>query len=358
MELQHLTFFSTRGRELSHNLELIRQDFRKRNPHISFDYYIANFVPAAMQDKTKDALGEVLDFKELVKERNQYSKTCGNLISCDLSVSGKASGFPDNQKRILIMEPYDYIFQKLYNEQCLGKVSKLPSSDLKNYTDVIPYSSYIEQFVKEYYDIPQDLHVHSDIGIPFADSLHCMVECAQYRQEAEHIFPALKGKKIISLITSSAEQEGNYTSFVNLDLKEIFSSLSEEWVIVTNNLPVISKCFRFSSSMQNRIIYCTKKIFELIKLLYFTDILISDAPYYICTFAAKKTPFYVVDYCNNYFSRYIKEVWPELMLGDLNTIADIAKNCKYTEQQHLFSEQYAPFSSGESLKKLYQLFRN
>ena len=147
MELQHLTFFSTRGRELSHNLELIRQDFRKRNPHISFDYYIANFVPAAMQDKTKDALGEVLDFKELVKERNQYSKTCGNLISCDLSVSGKASGFPDNQKRILIMEPYDYIFQKLYNEQCLGKVSKLPSSDLKNYTDVIPYSSYIEQFV-------------------------------------------------------------------------------------------------------------------------------------------------------------------------------------------------------------------
>lgn len=356
MDLQHLTFFSTRGRELSHNLKLIRHDFLKRNPDISFDYYIANFSPASTQLKTKDALGDIFSFKDLGKERNLYSKTCGDLISCDLSVSKKASGFSRSQKRVLIMEPYDYIFQKLYNEQCLGKYSSSLSSDLRNFTDIIPYSPYFGQLAKEYYDIPQNIHLHSEIGIPFADSLYCEDDCIFYRKEAERIFPLIKDKKIISLITSGAEQKGNYTSFIRIDLKELFASLSKEWTIITNNIAVIAKCSELPVSMRDRVIYCTKRMFDPIKLLYFTDILISDTPYFICTFAATKKPFYIVDYCNNYFSKYAKDIYPELMLKELSNVLS-TNGTAWNNWHEDFSLKYAPVVTHSSLNNLFQLYK-
>lgn len=351
MSEKKITMFSTRGRNFIKNLELVRNGFCRINQDIVIDFYIANFVPSTKVLKTENALGEELLYKDLIDERNCYACSSGSILCDDISISAK--NLPSGQKRILIMEPFDYLFKKIYERQYMN-VYKARTS-LKAYTDVISYGRYWSENLDNYYDLSKS-SLHEHMGVPFADALNDAQICKKVRESAKQYFPEIANKKVISIFTSSVEQKGSFTSFININLKKILENLPPEWIIITNNQFIAQKCSILPSAMRDRIIFTTNRFFAPEDLLYITNLLLSDMSHLICNYSSTGHPFYVVDYSDSYFSKYIINAYPDLMLRDFSYLSDLTAAESLTPVQKEFCGQFAPPVTGNSIESLYDLF--
>lgn len=331
-----LTIASSSGRELSKNMELIHNGLKERYPEVDFDYYIANLTPGMKQLTTKNALGEEISYKDLTVERNRFCKRETPVIISDKSASALPDSRMKDQRCVLIFEPYDYVFKKLY-ENVPEKHAAFSQC-----TDIIPYTKYMEEMLQEHYTLKENVHFKK-ISVPFANSLCNAQEAQEYRSRAEFIFPELKGKKVITVFFSDANYPTDTVStFINVDMEDVLKQLPQEWSIITNSLLLCKKCSCLPASAADRIIYCQSQLFSQINLLYFTDVLISDASFYVCSFASKGLPFYVTDNANNYFSKYVDSYFPSLILKDLRGLPELVKNITLTDEQEDFKEMFAP----------------
>lgn len=348
MKKNRIGFFLAHRRSFSLNMEILKSGFRKKNTSLELNYLES--VPAFR--KVQNELGEPVNQRQALAVRKQYAAKDKVLVCCDLSLASQMKGLPKEQQRVLIAEPNDFYFRYVYEfEKGLCEEKK----DLSVFTDIVFYNSYFEEQFERCFMMRKNINKLCDTGIPSADVLSDPQVCLKYRKDAEKLFPQLKGKKIISIITQEKESEISCSQLLTLDLKKLVSLLPADWIIFSNNLILGNKCAELPSAMKNRIIYFNNRIYNPDNATFITDILISDVAELICDFSVRKLPFYIINYADSYFYQYIAEKYPGLEIPTFLQLSEIIRENILTDEQIAFCSKFAPVSTGKSIEDLYRL---
>lgn len=340
--VKRISFISARGRKITKNFFLLKAALLERNKEYQFECYINDF--SKKNQVTSD----------MKKERNGFAKKATFTFCCDSSLPTKNQSYPSLSRRFLFLETFDYLFK--YIPSVGDHIDHLTpvANSFYYFTDIICYTPYIKSIAKKIYPTEKGTF-YDDIGIPFADSLNNKDTIQSFREEAECIYPTLKGKKVLSILTSGAVQTGESTSFTSLDITALLHNLPKDWIIVTNNPVLLEKSNYLHSNDMEQFIYVTASSFSHINLLYFTDLLVTDNSYYACNFASKGLPHYVVDFKSTNYSNYILSQYNDLFLWDLKDLPDRIKHNTLLDSHKEFQEKFAPIPTKKACDNIIKL---
>lgn len=367
MTNKKLTFISVQGHGLSKNLHLIRSHLSNSKEY-SFEYYLNNFKKARKnelsQQNIEDHIDEsaikykynetIIPVEQMKKDRNKFAKDAETIICCDGSLPIIKNFFNDS-KRIMIAEPDNNMFKHICayenNERIESKKTYI------NFTDVICYSDFFKEALQNYFPLDNGKY-HDDLAIPFANSVNNPTECEIIRSEFEEVYPKIKGKKVISILTAGRKINGKSTNFFDIDIKAFADAIPDDCIVLTNNPFIAEKCSDLPSEYINKILLISYKNVLYSNLLYFSEMFITDSPNYTCIFASKNKPFYIVDYNNTNFTGYINQFFPELLISDINDIPDLINNGKLTDIHNEFKNKFAPsLNDDKSIQKLFDIIK-
>ena len=133
-----ISFLSTRGRAMNADLKLIQDYLASNLSDVTFEYYLKNTatkVPAAN--------------KQLEKARLSFCENSRNIICMDPSIPVKLSPALPEERRLLTLVPYDYLFNEYL------KFTEGPELAHKKTffrcTHVLSGSPFFSNFLKNFY---------------------------------------------------------------------------------------------------------------------------------------------------------------------------------------------------------------
>lgn len=254
------------------------------------------------------------------------------LTSCDAVYCTDVSILPEflpeskkKQARILVAEPYEYLFKVLNKtkkkkvepdtaQQAAETPADVPENDsYAAFTHIYAYSKFWAELIAQAYQLPVCKKVQHNV-VPGIDRLNNPKIVSRKRRVLEEMYPQIKDRKILSLL-STAQKENNILSFAeSIDLKRFLDEMPSDWVFLTNMSELEDLSASLPSSYANRFLFVSRKVLNPYELLYTTDVLLSDVSYLVCTFASTQKPFYAVEYLKgSQFFKYTKKKFPELI---------------------------------------------
>lgn len=338
-----ISFLSTRGRAMNIDLKLIQEHLASVFPDVSFDYYLKNTatkVPAANQ--------------QLEKARLSFCNNAKNIICMDPSIPVRLSAASPEEKRLLTLVPYDYLFNEYLkfteNPELAHKKTFLRC------THVLPGSPFFSNLLKNFYEFENVVFL-DDVCLPLAWDITSEKSKKQIKNEFEHLYPEAKSKKIVTILTvNQTAPKEMQALFSNLDIKKFLDQIGDNCFLITNNINLVEKADRLSSSYAKCFGYM-KGVFGFDKLLYFSDMLITNSSKHACTFASAKKPVYYLNYGNKHFGRYMKQFYPDLYLetaGELTAI-DYNRN-ELSDSETRFCQEFAYSTDKNSFTELTKYF--
>ena len=339
-----ISFLSTRGRAMNIDLKLIQDYLATTLSDINFEYFLKNTatkVPAANQ--------------QLEKVRLSFCQNTKKLLCMDASIPIKLAPAKPDERRILTLAPYDYLFNEYL------KYIENPEAEHKKTfircTHVIPGSPFMSELMKNFYVFDEESVLIDNLCLPFSWDIIQKSPKEKLRREFEYFYPQAKGKKILSIITVNQ----NFTEeieqlFSDLNFKDFLDKLGTDWFIITNNMNLLEKAKRLSSLYSDCFGYM-KGHFNVNNLLYFSDILVTNSSKHACSFAATSKPVYYLNYGKKHFGRYMKQFYPDLYLetaGELMNI-DYTKEI-LSDAEKNFCQMFSYPESANPFEQIYKLF--
>ena len=149
-----ISFLSTRGRAMNIDLKLIQDYLASNLSDITLEYYLKNTatkIPAAN--------------KQLETARLSFCNNTSNIICMDPSIPVKLSPALPEERRLLTLVPYDYLFNEYL------KFTENPELAHKKTffrcTHVLPGSPFFSNFLKNFYEFENATFL-DDICLPLA----------------------------------------------------------------------------------------------------------------------------------------------------------------------------------------------
>lgn len=351
-----VTFISSNGRGLTKNLHLVRRELFDKQ--FEFSYYLKNIKKSKSQalieaqaliEQAKTgyapSLAESeynpLSDKEMLSDRNSFAKRAENIICCDDSLPKSREFFKTPGSRTLILEPYNYFFKSVLEYMSSKHGTAEQNLSFVNFNKIISYTPFLNEIAQKVCPMSSGEYI-CDAAIPFSYSIIRERDKTQARMKAERIFPQITGKKVISILTTGANQKGTDTKFFDLDIKTLCRELPEDWIIVTNNSLIGEKTSVLSADHAGKIVCVEASSFMFADILYFSEILITDAPNYACIFASSKKPFYVINFDDSAFTDLIKRFYSPLFISELNEIPELIKSSSLSAAHLDFAAKFAP----------------
>ena len=210
-----ISFLSTRGRAMNIDLKLIQDYLALNLSDVTFEYYLKNTatkVPAAN--------------KQLEEARLSFCNNTRNIICMDPSIPVKLSPALPEERRLLTLVPYDYLFNEYL------KFTEDPELAHKKTffrcTHVLPGSPFFSNFLKNFYEFENATFL-DDICLPLAWDITSKESKENVRNNLEYLYPEAKGKKILTILTVNQTAPEEMTElFSDLDLKKFLNEIDEE----------------------------------------------------------------------------------------------------------------------------------
>mgnify|MGYP004470831179 CR=1 FL=1 len=318
-----ISFLSTRGRAMNIDLKIVQNYLASALPDTTFDYYMKNTatkIPAANQ--------------QLEKARLSFCKNARKLLCMDASIPIKLSPASSEERRILMLSPYDYLFNEYL--KYVENPELAPKKTFIRCTHVMPGSPFFSKLLKNFYEF-EDTTFIDDVCLPAAWDILQESRQTEIRNNFEYLYPQAKGKKILCILTANQNLNEESTAlFSDLDFKTLLDKLGDEWFLITNNMNLLDKSIRLSYEYTNCFGYM-KGRFNLNDLIYFSDMLVTNSSKHACTFAAASKPVYYLNYGKKHFGRYMKQFHPDLYLETAGELVEL----DYTQED--LSETEAKF---------------
>lgn len=337
-----ISFLSTRGRAMNIDLKLIQDYLALNLSDVTFEYYLKNTatkVPAAN--------------KQLEEARLSFCNNTRNIICMDPSIPVKLSPALPEERRLLTLVPYDYLFNEYL------KFTEDPELAHKKTffrcTHVLSGSPFFSNFLKNFYEFENATFL-DDICLPLAWDITSKESKENVRNNLEYLYPEAKGKKILTILTVNQTAPEEMTElFSDLDLKKFLNEIGDNWFLLTNNINLLEMSGKLPFSYSKCFGYI-KGVFGFDNLLYFSDMLVTNSSKHACTFASENKPVYYLNYGKKHFGRYMKQYYPDLYLetaGELMTLD--YDQTELSEEESRFCQEFAynttqnPFSSLKNL---------
>ena len=338
-----ISFLSTRGRGMNIDLKLIQDHLASAFPDTTFDYYMkstATKVPAANQ--------------QLEKARLSFCTNAKNIICMDPSIPIKLSSATPEERRLLTLVPYDYLFNEYLK---FIEDAELPhKKTFIRCTHIFPGSTFFRNLLKNFYEFENTVFL-DDVCLPLAWDITSKESKETIRSKFEYLYPDAKGKKILTILTvNQTVPEEMQDLFSDLDIKELLDKIRNDWFIITNNINLLDRINRLPFSYTECFGYM-KGVFGFDNLLYFSDMMITNSSKHACTFASANKPIYYLNYGKKHFGRYMKQFYPDLYLetaGELTTIN--YKKRELSDVEAKFCQEFAFASEINPLREIKDIF--
>lgn len=340
-----ISFLSTRGRAMNADLKLIQDYLASNLSDVTFEYYLKNTatkVPAAN--------------KQLEKARLSFCENSRNIICMDPSIPVKLSPALPEERRLLTLVPYDYLFNE-YLKFTEGHELAHKKTFFRC-THVLSGSPFFSNFLKNFYEFENATFL-DDMCLPLAWDITSKETKANVRNHLEYLYPEAKGKKILTILTVNQTAPEEMTElFSDLDLKNLLDEIEDNWFLLTNNINLLEMSGKLPFSYAKCFGYM-KGVFGFDNLLYFSDMLITNSSKHACTFASAKKPVYYLNYGKKHFGRYMKQFYPDLYLetaGELATL-DYGQT-DLSEEEARFCQEFACDTVQNPLSLIFSLFHH
>lgn len=205
------------------DLKLIQDYLALNLSDVTFEYYLKNTA-------TKVSAAN----KQLEKARLSFCNNTRNIICMDPSIPVKLSPALPEERRLLTLVPYDYLFNEYL------KFTEGPELAHKKTffrcTHVLPGSPFFSNFLKNFYEFENATFL-DDICLPLAWDITSKESKENVRNNLEYLYPEAKGKKILTILTVNQTAPEEMTElFSDLDLKKFLNEIGDNWFY----LPTIS----------------------------------------------------------------------------------------------------------------------
>ncbi len=328
MSQEKITFISTRGRGMDTELKLIKNGIALAKEDVSFQYFIKN---------------EITDNKAYVEGLKSMKKTLidnsDHVICMDMSINVKVSGMAKGGKRVLMMAPFNYLHEAMFQKQNNPKAPNKKGA--VKFTHVYSTSPFNTELLAKTYNT-KNVKIIEGFATPYAHYIADEKVKKEHRELLEFYFPNAKGKKIIAMMLRGKMEPGKEKWFLpKVDWAKFLDSLGDEWFFVTDNPEILELASVLPADKYNNFGY-TNRLFAGQKVCAVSDILITNYGLYAGYQASKRQPFYTMPYNNSNYERYIKKNYPELSIDNEQQLLGIVDHAtKHVELHREASEYYS-----------------
>lgn len=332
-----ISILSSRKRGLTPDLRLVQKYLNNHMKDLEISYFMAD-------ETAKNRMAK----KGYKDAKKQYCKTIENAICVDASIQGKKY---NAGKKVLIGVPYDYQFKAINSAETMPGYKK--TNSFKGFDYIIVGSPFTKEVYTKCYNIP-NANIIENVITPMAWNMRREEAQRKSREKYEEMFPKMKGKKVIAVLTNGTVREEKGLPFETLDLKKLLDQLDESYFVITNNEEILDKAITLGNEYTAKFAYINKAL-DPRRILYFAHYLFTNSGMYASYMSGRERPVYCVRYVENQFEKYVKRKFPDLFIEDINEITKYIhdyqnENKKFT--QHFSYEQSE--NPCEVIQKIYE----
>ena len=187
MSKKTISFVSTRGRGLSTDLQLVKDNLMAALPEVEFEYYLnktATKIPL-INTKMEDA-------------RRTFCTEAQNIICMDPSIPIKIPSASERERRLLLATPFDYqfnIFMKYHDNPDQPK-----KQTFLRCTHVMLGSPFTAKLFHSFYEWEDSVTFLDGIPLPISWDILQEEKRTTVKKQLEFYFPQTKGKKYLSIL--------------------------------------------------------------------------------------------------------------------------------------------------------------
>ncbi len=316
-----ISISSSRKRGLTPDLRLVQKYLKNNVDDFEISYFIA--------DETSKNRMAKKGFKDAKK---RYCNTVENVICVDASIQAKKY---KTGKKVLIGVPYDYQFKALNRVEIESDYKK--TNSFKGFDYIIAGSPFTKEVYTKCYNIPNS-QVIENVVTPMAWNMRREKAERESREKYEIMFPQMKGKKVIAILTNGKVKEDVPSPYEKFDLKKVLDSIDSSYFVITNSDEILNHAITLGSEYTDKFAYINKAL-DSRRILYFAEYLFTNSGMYASYMSGREKPVYSINYVDNNFEKFMKRRFPHLHVEDLNNVTQYLKG--YREINKIFTQYFS-----------------
>ena len=317
----NISISSSRKRGLTPDLRLVQKYLKNNVDDFEISYFMA--------DETSKNRMAKKGFKDAKK---RYCNTVENVICVDASIQAKKY---KTGKKVLIGVPYDYQFKALNRVETESDYKK--TNSFKGFDYIIAGSPFTKEVYTKCYNIPNS-QVIENVVTPMAWNMRREKAERESREKYEIMFPQMKGKKVIAILTNGKVKEDVPSPYEKFDLKKVLDSIDSSYFVITNSDEILNHAITLGSEYTDKFAYINKAL-DSRRILYFAEYLFTNSGMYASYMSGREKPVYSINYVDNNFEKFMKRRFPHLHVEDLNNITQYLKG--YREINKIFTQYFS-----------------
>lgn len=316
-----ISISSSRKRGLTPDLRLVQKYLKNNVDDFEISYFMA--------DETSKNRMAKKGFKDAKK---RYCNTVENVICVDASIQAKKY---KTGKKVLIGVPYDYQFKAINRVETESDYKK--TNSFKGFDYIIAGSPFTKEVYTKCYNIPNS-QVIENVVTPMAWNMRREKAERESREKYEIMFPQMKGKKVIAILTNGKVKEDVPSPYEKFDLKKVLDSIDSSYFVITNSDEILNHAITLGSEYTDKFAYINKAL-DSRRILYFAEYLFTNSGMYASYMSGREKPVYSINYVDNNFEKFMKRRFPHLHVEDLNNVTQYLKG--YREINKIFTQYFS-----------------
>lgn len=302
-----VTFLSSRGRGICPDLGLVKDYLSQNMEKVELRYFINNelvknhFVKRSVR---------------LAKEK--FCEEPTNIISVDVSLDGKMKLPVSDNSKIMLALPYGYQFEQAVKTK--DKQDIPLRKTYKKYTHILAPSPFSYELFKKLY-VWDDMELIDGVCSPLAWDINQHESQQKIFEQLKWYFPGIENKKILTIAVDGKVRQTHKEKYEEFDLRQFLEQLGEDWFVFTNCRELMQLSATLPARFTNSFAYIDR-VFSTTKLMYVTDVLLTNSSLLASCFASKRKPLYCLEYNDANIEKYIKEEYPMFYLGSIGEILE------------------------------------
>ncbi|MCI8957131.1 MAG: hypothetical protein HFG29_09140 [Eubacterium sp.] len=331
-----ISISSSRKRGLTPDLRLVQKYLKNNIEDLEISYFMA--------DETSKNRMAKKGFKDAKK---RYCNTVENVICVDASIQGKKY---KTGKKVLIAVPYDYQFKAVNRVETEPDYKK--TNSFKGFDYIIAGSPFTKEVYTKCYNIP-NCQIIENVVTPMAWNMRREKAARDSREKYERMFPKMKGKKVIAILTNGKVKEDEPSPYEGFHLKKVLDSIDSSYFVITNSEEILDHAITLGNEYTEKFAYINKAL-DPRRILYFAEYLFTNSGMYASYMAGRGKSVYCIGYVENNFEKFMKRRFPNLYIKTLNSVPDYIQ--EYGEENKNFSRYFSYEKSEnpcEVIKRIY-----
>ena len=316
-----ISISSSRKRGLTPDLRLVQKYLKNNIEDLEISYFMAD-------ETSKNRMAK----KGYKNAKKRYCNTKENVICVDASIQGKKY---KTGKKVLIAVPYDYQFKAVNSVETEAHYKK--TNSFKGFDYIIAGSPFTKEVYTKCYNIPNS-QIIENVVTPMAWNMRREKAARDSREKYERMFPKMKGKKVIAILTNGKVKEDEPSPYERFHLKKVLDNIDSSYFVITNSEEILNNAIILGNEYTEKFAYINKAL-DPRRILYFAEYLFTNSGMYASYMAGRGKSVYCIGYVENNFEKFMKRRFPELYIGDLNKIEEYLNG--YHDINRIFTQYFS-----------------